>query len=299
MKRSLSLTVGIPTCYGGKSLVRVIKSLRASQELVAFQCLVVADSIPIPISIKNELKSLLVDLTENKIPGSQISKVKQIVDQTKTDIFVFTQDDVRFTPEALYEIQKTFIENPEVTMVAAKILPEPPASLFERIIGVGLSIVTNVASTWNRGNNYLSANGRCLAFRTQHLKQMRIPDKLVNTDAYLYFENARAGGTFMVAEKAIVYNPNPTSLSEQLRQTERFLYSKRELTLYFGHLLDLHYRIPRQVFVRAILTTFFTNPIYFLLYVGVYLLGNLKITFFPKDLTPMWKVNLSTKLDSE
>ncbi|MEK7166035.1 MAG: hypothetical protein AAB874_04485, partial [Patescibacteria group bacterium] len=125
-----------------------------------------------------------------------------------------------------------------------------------------------------------------------------IPDKLVNTDAYLFFENARKGGYFAVAENAIVYNPNPTSFSEQLRQTERFLYSKRELSLHFNHTIDSQYQIPRLLFIHTMLKLFFASPIMFCLYLGIYFLGNLKIVFFPKDLTPMWKVNISTKLDT-
>lgn len=299
MKHLPTITVGIPTCYGGASLVKAVRSVRESKKVKRFTFFVVADSIPIPPQINNELKSLRVQLTENQTPGSQIVKIKQMIKKTRTDLFVFTQDDVRFDLEALYKIQKTFAQNPTVTMVAAKILPEPPTSFFERIICIGLSIVSNVASSWNRGDNYLSSNGRCLAFRTTHLKKMHLPDQLVNTDAYLYFENARAGGAFLVAENAIVYNPNPKSLPEQLRQTERFLYSKRELYRLFGDSLNHEYRIPWLVFIRAMVKSFFASPLLFWLYLGVYFLGNVKMKFYPKDLTPMWKINVSTKLDSK
>ena len=122
---------------------------------------IVADAVPITNEINKKLSKLHVNLTENQKPGSQIAKVKQMIASTKSDIFIFTQDDVRFSPHALSGIARVFLQNPLVTMTAARILPEKSITLFERIIEVGLRIVDRVSSEWNDGDNYLAANGRC------------------------------------------------------------------------------------------------------------------------------------------
>jgi len=42
-KKFLTMTVGIPTCYGGMSLVRTVQGIRASQGVANFRFVVVAD----------------------------------------------------------------------------------------------------------------------------------------------------------------------------------------------------------------------------------------------------------------
>lgn len=294
MNHKLTVTVAIPTCYGGKSLVRVVESLRASS--LPFTLIVRADSQPITPEIKKRLVELRTQLTENKNPGSQLHKAKQMIAETQSDIFVFTQDDVIFDPNALHEIVIAFETHPNVTMVAAHVIPKQATTIFEKIVEVGLHIVDHVATSWNKGDNYLAANGRCIAFRTNHLKKMKLPETLVNADAYLYFENERIGGSFLYAKNAQVYNPSPTKLSEQMRQTERFRFSQRELSTIFGAAIIGRYQIPKLLFLRALAIEAFISPVLFLSYIIVQVIAMVKFVLYPKDLTPYWKVNKSTKL---
>src|SRR3989344_5238774 len=130
-KKQLTLTVGIPTCYGGDSLIATIKSLRASRGVPDFRLVIVADRTPLSDSIKKELSGLGAELHWNGVEGSQMKKVKQMIAMLDTGIFVHTQDDIIFHPNELSEILKAFEMGSDVTMVGSRVLPLPPHGSFE------------------------------------------------------------------------------------------------------------------------------------------------------------------------
>ena len=293
--KKLTCTIAIQTCYGGKYLQSTIRSIRRSRQCGSFSIVVRADSKPISDVIKRNLSSLGVKLVENKKPGSQMYKVKQMVEHIRTDIVIITHDDVRFDQGTLAAIVKRFKDNPKVTMVGANVLAETAQSQFERIIDVGLRGTTTIGTAWRGGDNYLLANGRCLAFRTQHFKKMTVPDNIVNADAYLYFENKRLGGKFVWVKEARVFIENPKHMSEHLRQSQRFLYSSEELSQYFDTSIAREYMVPTIIQFKAILKELVTHPIHVFLYVGILAYAKLTQRRDSDARSPLWKVNISTK----
>lgn len=293
--RHLSITVAIPTCYGEKSLLRAAQSIRTSVGAGAFQLLITADSRPLTRSLKMKLKTLAIDVRENKTPGTQMHKVKQMITRTRSDIFVFTQDDVRFDPYTLAKIRHAFATDPKLTLVGTNVLPEPATTFLERVLEVGLRSVLQIGLSWHRGDNYLLANGRCMAFRTKHLRKMLIPEAVVNSDAYLYFENKRQGGKFKFLVTAKVYNQTPQLLGEHIRQSRRFRYSESELVWYFGTEVKNKYAIPEKLKIQALLQELLTQPFYTMVYLGIQLYTRITEKLGNDYKNPLWKINLSTK----
>src|SRR4030042_1044305 len=104
VKKPLRLTVGIPTCYGGESLVATAKSIRASHGIGEFRFIVVADRTPLTPSVRQRLDELQVEVYWNEIEGSQHKKLAQMVAMLDTDIFIYTQDDITFQPDTIANI---------------------------------------------------------------------------------------------------------------------------------------------------------------------------------------------------
>src|SRR5690606_25741728 len=102
-------------------------------------------------------------------------------------------------------------------------------------------------------------------------RQFDIPEAVVNSDAYLYFENRRQGGTFRSAIEAVVYNRSPRTMAEHEKQSKRFQSSAGELTQYFSE-IDLadEYHVPAEVKSRALRRELLANPLYTLLYLGIF-----------------------------
>lgn len=302
MKKKLTITVGIPTCYGGQSLVETVKSLRSSDPIdpgsksgTSFEILIEADRTPWSESVKKSLKKMRVNSHWNNIEGSQCKKLNQIIKKAKGDLFIFTQDDIIFDSQTLNEIYRAFLADSELTMAGVRVLPLRPVTFFESVMGVMLRTVDRVVTSWNGGDNYLMANGRCLALKTSFLKKFRISDKLINTDAFMYFENKFLGGKFKALNQAKVFIRTPQTIKDQIGPSSRFQYSKDEMEHYFTHDLSTEYKIPLNVLFAAAFKELINNPVNFLLYVLVYIYTRIKKQPKQKALRTLWKIDESTK----
>jgi cellulose synthase/poly-beta-1,6-N-acetylglucosamine synthase-like glycosyltransferase len=296
MNSSLSVTIAIPTCYGGASLLSALKSVQTAAHKHAVTYMVVADTIPLEQHILDELLALGVVVTQNSTRSSQLSKLKQMIKVCTTDLFIFTHDDIVFDPHALSAILRTFETYPETTLACSRVLPAPATTWFEAILASGSAIAYRIGEQWNRGDNYLLANGRCIAFRTEALKKLSIPDTIVNGDGWFYIANKLSGGVFRFAGDAIVYTKSPQTLSEHMRQSSRFQYSYEELSGYFSAAdISEEYNIPVVLMVRSFLQEFFVRPLLTACYMAVMLYSRMYKP--PKDgyATTLWQVDASTK----
>ena len=268
-ENSLSLTVGIPTYYGGPALVRAVESILGSRGVEKFRIIVSVDGNPLKEEVSRRLRELGVDVIENALRGGQVARIKQMITLCNTDILVLTQDDVQFEPSALAEIVKTFADHSDTTMIGARVKAAPAESLFESAVEVGVRMTHYIGDRWNDENNYLLSSGRCLAFRSYMAKKLTIPEEVINSDAYLYFENKRLGGVFRSVTNAIVYNKSPQKISEHIKQSKKFEYSQAELSRYLHIDLASEYAIPKILIIQALAKEFITHPIAAILYMGI------------------------------
>lgn len=287
--------VGIPTCYGGKSLVQTAQSIMASVGIPQFRFIIVADRTPITKQNQEKLRTMGIELYWNKKEGSQFKKIKQIVSMCDSDILVVTQDDVVFERDTLATITRSFQENPIVTMLGVRVLPLRPRTFFESITNVEMRLHDSIARNWNHALNYFSASGRCVAFRSALMKQFRIPESVVNGDTYLYLENKRLHGTFSYQPRAIVYIRSPQTLKDQVGPSNRFRYSQAELSKYFDFDISKEYRIPLVVLAKAFLEEFIQNPLFTMLFACVFLITRTRKQPVAIVSNPVWKVDVSTK----
>ena len=153
--------------------------------------------------------------------------------------------------------------------------------------------VKRIVQYWRGGDNYLAANGRCQAFRTEWIKQSRIPEEIVNADAYKYFENQLRGGKFVYVTEAVVYDRSPLHLKEYVRQSKKFQGSSNELSKYFPSDLTPEYRIPFAIKFRAYVEEMVSHPVLMTLYLMLFLYAR----WYPdaKPITRFWETDVSTK----
>lgn len=290
----LSFTVGIPTYYGGPALVRAAKSVLASEGVENFRFIVTVDGNPLEPDIFRQLKELGVEVIDNQKRGGQTERIKQLISLADTDILILTQDDIQFKPDALNEIIKSFKDNPDITMVGAKVMPSPAETFFESVIEVGVRLNYRIATALKNGDNYLLSSGRCLAFRSGWAKKFDIPEEIINSDAYFYFENKRKGGVFKYAPDAIIYNKSPLRLREYLKQSKKFEYSKTELQKYFNFDLSPEYALPVGAAAVAYFSELVRRPILTVSYAMIFLYAKMKKNTY-KNAKRFWSTDVSTK----
>jgi len=291
----MTFTVCIPTCYGGESLIETARSIRASKNVGNFRVLVVADSIPFSEEVKNKLKELSVEVYWNDTPGTQMKKNKQMFDMASSDLVISTQDDVIFNPDTLNEIVKAFEGDPKLTMAGARISPLPQKTFFESIMASILMLAGNVGRRWNNGDNRLMASGRCLAYRTEHLRKMKILPEVANSDVYMYLENKRQGGKFASINDALVYIRCPQRLRDQIGPSSRYQYGKTEMVKLFGEKIKKEYPIPLGTLVGGLISQFASTPIHLALYCFVFAYSRIFKQKRKDASTAMWKIDASTK----
>lgn len=283
-----TITIGIPTRYGGAQIIPTIKSIKGSRDIKIDHFLVVADKTPISTEEKLALGNLGVDLVWNDEEGSWVKKAKQMIRMCKTDILIITQDDVLFEKITVSEIVNTFQGDEKITMVSSVILPLPPKTYFESVLDIGVRIVCRIATLWNLGDNYLSASGRCMSFKTEFLKKIEIPDNIINADAFLYFENKKLGGVMKFASESKVYIDQPMTLREQLGPSSRYQMSKTELAAYYKNDIASEYKVPFLIALRGTLAEFIRSPIRTLLYLSVLVYTRLYRNSIKQASNPLW-----------
>lgn len=287
--------VGIPTCYGGESLINTVKTLRASKGVSSFRILIVADRTPIKKSIKDKLKKMGVVVYWNEIEGSQFKKLKQLIQKCKEDVFIFTQDDITFDEYTLKNILKAFEENPQATMVSTTVMPLSPITFFESIKTSETRIHDKITKKWNYADNYFASSGRCISFKTKHIKRFRIPENIVNGDTYLYFENKRLKGIHLHEPTSRVFIRCPQRFRDEIGPSSRYQYSKQEMEKYFDFDLDGEYKIPLNLLIHVFLDELKSNPFRTTLLIIVTLFLRLKRQHVSIASNPVWKVDISTK----
>ena len=295
LNKRFTATVGIPTCYGKRAILKTLESIRASEGTVIDRIVVIADRTPFAPEVRKEIEDLGVMFIWNDTEGSQPKKIKQMVDLCDTDILITTQDDVIFDAHAAAEIVNAFCTSDAVTMVSTVIEPLPPKTFVESVLSAAVRIPFRIAKMWNGGDNYLSASGRCLSFRTNLIKKFRIPADMVNGDAFLYFENKRLGGKMCHAIRSVAYIRQPQTVRDQIGPSSRYQIQQDELASYFDVDLTPEYRIPFFVGFSASAIELFRHPINTAFYLP--LLAYTRIFRQPvkKAYNPLWDLDHSTK----
>lgn len=294
-KQSLDLTVGIPTYYGGSGLVKTAKSILSSKGVGKFRFIVCVDGNPLEKEIEKELKDLGVEVVFSAKRGGQVARIKQMIGLTRTDLLILTQDDIKYEPDTLAKIVKAFEDNPHVTMVSARLYSLPAKTFFESVIEVGVRLTHKAGDNWRSGDNYLLASGRCLAFRTEFVKKLDIPEEVINSDAYFYFENKRKGGKFLALTDAVVYNKSPQTLKEQLKQSRKFQYSLEELNNYIDVNAEEEYQILKSVAPRAYLSELARSPLETIAYMAMFLYTRIAGKNMYSNAKRFWETDKSTK----
>ncbi|MBP7842387.1 glycosyltransferase family 2 protein [Candidatus Woesebacteria bacterium] len=289
------VTICIPTYYGSESLIDSLSSIRNSKMGSQFRIIVALDGKPLEKSIEKRVLNLNVELIENTDNKGQMARIIQMIDMVDTPYVILTQDDIMFESDTIVNLLKHFQNNKKLSMVGALELPTTPKLLIEKVVAVGIFSARYIGKNWRKSNNYLMASGRCMAFNTQFLKSLELPEKIVNSDSYLYLATKKAGGIFESAQEAIVRNPAPQTVQEHLKQAYRFSISQRENSDFIDSEIADEFAIPFSLKIKAVLRSFILYPIYTPLYIALTVyskLFNMKQTYVT---TGVWNTDVSTK----
>jgi hypothetical protein len=294
-KKQLTLTVGITTRYGTDSLIDTARSIYASQDVNGFEFIIVSDNTPIKEETKNKLENMGVKIIWNDTEGSQLRKIKQIINMCKSDVLIITQDDISFDKNAVRAILDAFEKDPELTMVGLRVLPLPPKTFFGSFMTSMLRVVDNICMYPEMRQNHLAVNGRCLAYRTDFIKKFNIDENVVTSDMYMYLLNEQYGGKFARPDKAIIYIRTPQKLKDQIGPSSRYQHSSKEMIAIFGDKTRAKYKLSKRALLGAATKEFIENPLQLVGYVFIYVYTRIMKRKASEAMTTLWAADTSTK----
>lgn len=294
-KNKLSLTIGIPTYYGGPGLVQTVRNILVSKGVDKFRLIVSVDANPLKPNIAKQLKELGIEIINNKKRGGQVTRILQIISLCKTEFIILTQDDILFTPYTIKAIMEGFREYPHATMLSGKVIPLKPNTFIEKVVHIGVSISYTIGKNWKNGDNYFLAGGRCLAFRTKMAKKLKMPEEVLNSDTYLYFLNKKLGGSFRHIPLAIYHMRSPQTLSEHMKQSKKYQHVPAEIKHYLELDINKIQSLPLWLQVYASIKEFIKKPILTICYLGILLYTRTQKKNMYKNVTRYWDTDISTK----
>jgi glycosyltransferase involved in cell wall biosynthesis len=299
MINDMRITIGIPTYVGGPSLVKTVESLLVCETDTPFRILITVDGKKLEPEIKSAITvDSRVEVIENEVRRGQVGGIRQILSlSTDQDIVILTQDDLLFGKHSIAEIVASFERDSSLTMVTADPVSLPATTFFERIVQAGFYMVKIIERRWNKGDNFMNAAGRCIAFRKPMARHIfdEIQEDVISCDAHFYFINKKFGGKFIHNDRAPYYFRSPKTLADHLKQSKKYQNVAAELYKYRRIDAFHEYAIPTRFKIDAALWGLLTNPFFAILYFGILLYTRLHGDQTFKKATRFWDTDESTK----
>lgn len=298
MTKQKLVTIGIPTYEAGNSLILTLKSIYNQSAFHRVEKIILAvDGNRISKNMLYEIRNSKLEIHYFRVRKGQSSRINDIFKLSQTKLLVLTNDDIileEFTVERLIEeYQKS-----EVNLIAGNVKSLHSSSFFEKALEIGSLINSLIAAKWNKGDNYLSMNGRLIAISYNYYKKVRIPEMLWNNDAYLYLYAKLNGLSFGRATRAIAYYKLPTNIDEHLKQSKKFQDSLHENQNYFKQPLSEFYKVPIKIRLSALPLAFIENPLAFMIYLATFIFTRIDNIINRKVLhkAGFWPTDISTKM---
>jgi glycosyltransferase involved in cell wall biosynthesis len=294
-----SISIGIPSYEAGESLNLTLSSIYEQTCFDAVkEIILVIDgrSLDHELAAVANPKLQVIALPHRR---GQASGINTILERARGDWIILTNDDVLLAPRAIEQLMERARQGP-FAVTAGHVQPLAPGSLLERWLHTGYKISRTIMRTWNAGDNYLACNGRLLALSREFAAELRLPEALWNSDAFIYLSAVIANKGFAAAEQAQCWFKNPSRLSEFLRQSAKFQDSVRDNQRYFARDIAAYFRVPTGVTLRAVAQVLRKRPLPTLAYLSLAGYARLRNAIVPHEppARGFWPSDRSTKLRS-
>jgi glycosyltransferase involved in cell wall biosynthesis len=237
-------------------------------------------------------KIVIIDEIDRK---GQSQRQNEITEMFKGDFLILLNADILPKNEYLLNCMiKPFLENGNIGIVSNMGTPLPAQTFFEKIINFSMATKREIAKAYNNGDNIYMCHGHSRAFSRKLAKKIKWPNS-AGEDAYSYLFCKKEGYDFYHQFLAEINYRSPQNLTDHLKQSVRFVDSRKEMEKYFDKdFVKRSYYIPFYLTVRVFAKYFFKNPILLSLYLGVYFISLTASKFTDKS-GGVWEVSKTSK----
>ncbi|MBP6949073.1 MAG: glycosyltransferase [Candidatus Pacebacteria bacterium] len=300
MRKRPTITVGIPTYLGGSHLIQVLKSIYQEENISLIEnVIVVSDGRKISPSVVKKIKHKKLRIIQAQEREGQSSRINDIIQATKTDLLILTNDDVLFLPTALSSVVSEY-KHTKSEMISVATYPIKPKTLIERVLKASADIKRDVIGQIAKKETYLTTNGRFIVLSKKVYKHLSLPEKLVNSDAYIYFHVLAKKIRHSYIEDVVCLYREPGTLREHVNQVYKFQMSFNENGKYFTkRFLRNKYKVNKAVLIKANIRALVRNPLYVSLYFLTFAVVRVCIALKVYDMSGInegfWETDYTTK----
>jgi cellulose synthase/poly-beta-1,6-N-acetylglucosamine synthase-like glycosyltransferase len=220
----LAITVIVPVRNGEKTIERCIKSIEEQRHPI-FRLIVIDDaSIDMtPILLGKLLaKYRNIKVLRNPARLGKAASINKALEEVQTPLTAIVDADTTLHKDYLFEVSKTFYKD-NVVGACGIVLPYKTESTIEksRLVEYLHGQSTYKPLQEKLGTSFVLA-GCCSVWKTEWLKENKIPTETVVEDMDLTWEAQIKGKKVAFAPNGIAYTDEPETLNNYSKQIERW-----------------------------------------------------------------------------
>lgn len=298
--KKINVSIGIPA-YNEEANIKPLLLTLLAQKQSNFnlkEIIVVSDqSTDNTISEIKSIKSKKIILIQNRKRIGQALSQNKILDKFRGDLLVLLNADVLPENELLIQnLTAVFKNKKNVGIIGGRVLTSNESTTFiEKVINFSGLWKESIYKEINHGNNLYLCHGRVRAFSREFAKKFQWKP-VYGEDAFSYFSCISSGYKFFFAQKATVYYRSPTTFTDHLKQSTRFMHSRENLEKYFNkNLISKSYEIPKVAVIKKSIKFFLLNPLLFSSYIYILSYSIIK-SKLSNSTRVTWDVSKSSKI---
>ncbi|MEM2112291.1 MAG: glycosyltransferase [Candidatus Bathyarchaeia archaeon] len=220
----LAITVIVPVRNGEKTIEKCIKSIEEQRHPI-FRLIVIDDAstdmTPILLG-KLSAKYRNIKILRNPERLGKAASINKAVEEVQTPLTAIVDADTTLDKDYLFEVSKTFYKD-NVVGACGAVLPSKTENTIEksRLIEYLHGQSTYKPLQEKFGTLFVLA-GCCSIWKTEWLKENKIPTETVVEDMDLTWEAQIKGKQVAFAPKGIAYTDEPETLNNYSKQLERW-----------------------------------------------------------------------------
>ena len=300
MRKKPTVTIGIPTFQAQEHLVKVVDSVRQQNKIKFVEKILIAvDGNDVSEHILNQIKHPKLRILFFRKRQGQSQRINDLIKNADSELLLLTNDDVLLAKDAIEKVVEKYIKTSR-DLISVKVCPTQPKTFLERVLLASLQIKQQLIRSFPANNTYLTSNGRFIVLSKKLYKNLILPKKIINSDAYIYFYAKEKGYLFSYIDRCFCYYKEPSRLNEYVNQVRRFQTSYKENRKFFSeNILKSEYRISVFGLAKPVYKAFLNNPLeiffYFMIFIYVRAINFLKINYSSNTNGGTWNTDMSTK----
>lgn len=301
MNNKLTVTVGIPA-YNEEATIQNILESTVKQKGTSFileKVIVMCDGCTDTTEQKAKAyakKYKQIEIISDGQRKGKVNRLNELYRKNKSDIFINFDADIALATEyTIEELVKTFLQNEEAVMVVAHEIPICPNTFIGKVIYAGYTFWDKSRLSIANYDHIQNHYGAATALKKSLVERIHFPPDITDDRGYVYLF-AKKHGKFIYTMNAIIYYHPVNTLHDFLKLADRsFSKNQDALVKYFGPSVYDYYAIPKKNILKAIFSTFLSNPIYTILALGLNAYTRLIPHHDNHYEEGMWEISKSTK----